>query len=68
VPLIDQEKSFAEFVCRPENQRLAEQAQREEVEEKLRTDERLRFLEFREKVHDQVSALQLLSGPSTSDL
>eukprot|EP00983_Pelagomonas_calceolata_P102566 1158820-Pelagomonas_calceolata.AAC.5 len=44
-----QEKSFAEFARRPENQHLVLKAQQEEIKKKLRADERLRFLEFKEK-------------------
>jgi len=47
-----QERSFCEFASRPENQHLVQQAQTEEIEKKLRADERLKFLEFKEKARN----------------
>ena len=69
IPLL-QEASFKEFLARPENQALVEQQQRKEVKQAVQLQDKMRALEFRDKVGagrfgrlvDWVSALHLMCG------
>ncbi len=45
-----QEASFKEFVNRPENRPLMEKQQQKEVQQGLKLNDRIRALEFRDKV------------------
>lgn len=49
-PSNHQEASFKEFLARPENQELVERQQRREVKQAVQLQEKMRALEFRDKV------------------
>eukprot|EP00887_Chlorella_sp_A99_P002559 scaffold6.g2559.t1 len=49
-PLLHQEASFKEFLSRPENREAVEKHQRKEVKQAIKVQEKMRLMEFREKV------------------